>query len=57
MTKKDIEIKVAKRICEIAGISSEYGNAVRDIIGEEAYEKVMKLQKEKETSGRYPWKN
>ena len=46
MTKKQIEIEVAKKIWEIAGISEKHGNAVMDIIGEEAYERVMKLQKE-----------
>lgn len=39
-------IEVAKLIWEIAGKSTEYGNAVMDIIGEDAYENVMKLQKE-----------
>ena len=46
MSKHITEVKVAKKIWEIAGISSEYGNAVMDVIGEEAYEKVMELQKE-----------
>ena len=46
MTKKQIEVEVAKKIWEIAGISAKHGNAVMDIIGEEAYERVMKLQKE-----------
>lgn len=46
MTKKQIEVEVAKKIWEIAGISEKHGNAVMDIIGEEAYERVMKLQKE-----------
>lgn len=43
--KKD----VAKQIWAIAGISPEHGNAVMDIIGEEAYEKVMRLQSEENT--------
>lgn len=43
--KKD----AAKKIWAIAGISPEYGNAVMDIIGEEAYEKVMRLQSEENT--------
>ena len=46
MTKKQIEVEVAKKIWEIASISAKHGNAVMDIIGEEAYERVMKLQKE-----------
>lgn len=46
MTKKQIEVEVAKKIWKIAGISAKHGNAVMDIIGEEAYERVMKLQKE-----------
>lgn len=45
----DIEIDAAKKIWAIAGISPEYGNAVMDIIGEEAYEKVMRLQSEENT--------
>lgn len=46
MTKKQIEVEVAKKIWEIASISAKHGNAVMDIIGEEAHERVMKLQKE-----------
>ena len=46
MTKKQIEVEVAKKIWEIASISKKHGNAVMDIIVEEAYERVMKLQKE-----------
>ena len=46
MSKHITKVEVAKKIWEIAGISSEYGNAVMDVIGKEAYEKVMKLQKE-----------
>ena len=46
MSKHITKVEVAKKIWEIAGISSEYGNAVMDVIGEEAYEKVMELQKE-----------
>ena len=46
MSKYITKVEVAKKIWEIAGISSEYGNAVMDVIGEEAYEKVMELQKE-----------
>lgn len=46
MSKHIIKVEVAKKIWEIAGISSEYRNAVMDLIGEEAYEKVMKMQKE-----------
>lgn len=44
--KKD----VAKQIWAIAGITPEHGNAVMDIIGEEAYEKVMRLQSEEQES-------
>jgi len=44
--KKD----VAKQIWAIAGISPEHGNAVMDIIGEEAYQNIMRLQSEKSES-------
>ena len=46
MEKKwnELEIDVAKKIWTIAGISPEYGNAVMDVIGEEAYQNVMNLQ-------------
>ena len=44
--KQYIKIDVAKRIWKIAGLSPEHGNAVMDILGEEAYQKVMHLQKE-----------
>ncbi len=42
--EKQIEIEVAKEIWTICKKSPEHGNAVMDVIGEEAYEKVMKLQ-------------
>lgn len=44
MANQKIEINVAKEIWAIAGISPEHGNAVMDVIGEEAYKNVMKLQ-------------
>ena len=40
------QIEVAKLIWEIAGKSAKYGNAVMDVIGEDAYKNVMELQKE-----------
>ena len=40
-----IEIDVAKKIWAIADESPEHGNAVMDVIGEDAYRKVMDLQK------------
>lgn len=46
MCKHALEVEVAKKIWEIARISPKHGNAVMDILGEEAYEKVMRLQKE-----------
>ena len=46
MSKHITQVEVAKKIWAIAGISSEYGNAVMDVIGEDAYKKVMELQKE-----------
>lgn len=41
-------MEVANLIWDIAKISPEHGNALIDIIGEDAYAKVMKLQKEDE---------
>ena len=46
MSNFTTQIEVAKLIWEIAGKSEKYGNAVMDIIGEDAYKNVMKLQKE-----------
>ena len=46
MSKHITQVEVAKKIWAIAGISSEYGNAVMDVIGEDAYNRVMRLQKE-----------
>ena len=46
MSKYITQVEVAKMIWTIAGISSEYGNAVMDVIGEDAYNRVMRLQKE-----------
>ena len=40
------QIEVAKLIWKIAGKSEKYRNAVMDVIGEDAYKNVMKLQKE-----------
>jgi hypothetical protein len=46
MTEHEIEVFVSKMIWAIAGISSECGNAVMDILDLENYEKVSKMQKE-----------
>lgn len=46
MSNFTTQIEVAKLIWEIAGKSAEHGNAVMDVIGEDAYQNVMKLQKE-----------
>ena len=46
MTSYSIQVEVAKLIWEIAGKSAKHGNAVMDVIGEDAYENVMELQKE-----------
>ena len=40
------KVEVAKLIWEIAGKSAKHGNAVMDVIGEDAYKNVMELQKE-----------
>lgn len=42
--EKQIEIEVAKEIWNICKKSPEHGNAVMDVIGEEAYVNVMHLQ-------------
>lgn len=42
--EKQIEIEVAKAIWDICKKSPEHGNAVMDVIGDEAYQKVMELQ-------------
>ena len=42
----ETEILVAKEIWKIAGKSSDYGNAVMDLLGEEIYNKIMTLQSE-----------
>lgn len=41
---KPIEIEVAKAIWDICKKSPEHGNAVMDVIGDQAYQKVMELQ-------------
>lgn len=46
MSSHSIKVEVAKLIWEIAGKSAEHGNAVMDILGEDAYLNVMELQKE-----------
>ena len=46
MSSFTTRIEVAKLIWEIAGKSAEHRNAVIDVIGEDAYKNVMKLQKE-----------
>ena len=38
-------VNAAKKIWKVAGESPEMGNAVIDLIGDEAYNKVMELQK------------
>ena len=44
-TMKNLEVKAAKKIWEIAGESPEMGNAVMDLLGDEGYNKVMEMQK------------
>lgn len=46
MSSITTQIEVAKLIWEIAGKSAKHGNAVMDVIGEDAYKNVMQLQKE-----------
>lgn len=45
MSDITMQIEVAKLILEIAGKSAAHGNAVMDVLGEEAYRNVMELQK------------
>lgn len=45
MSKNEIlEIAVAKEIWKICKISPDHGNAVMDLVGEEVYQKISKLQ-------------
>lgn len=46
MSSYAMKVEVAKLIWEIAGKSAEHGNAVMDVIGEDAYRNVMRLQRE-----------
>ena len=46
MSNFTTQIEVSKLIWEIASKSEKYRNAVMDIIGEDAYKNVLKLQKE-----------
>lgn len=46
MSSYSMQVEVAKLIWKIAGKSAEHGNAVMDVIGEDAYLNVMKLQRE-----------
>ena len=46
MSSYAMKVEVAKLIWEIAGKSAAHGNAVMDVIGEDAYRNVMELQKE-----------
>ena len=39
-----MQIAIAKNIWSLCKISPEAGNAVMDLIGDEAYQKIMKLQ-------------
>lgn len=40
-----IEIEAAKKIWELAGTSPEMGNAIMDLVGDEVYDKIMKIIK------------
>ena len=43
-----VKLDVASEIWNICAISPEHGNAVMDIIGEEAYQRVMDLVRQRE---------
>ena len=42
-----VKMDVAKEIFDICALTPEHGNAVMDIIGEEAYQRVMDLVKQR----------
>lgn len=42
----ETETLIAKEIWNIAAKSSEYGNALMDLLGQEIYDKIMFLQRE-----------
>lgn len=46
MSSYSMQVEVAKLIWDIAGKSAKHGNAVMDVLGEDAYKNVMELQKE-----------
>lgn len=46
MSSYAMKVEVAKEIWKIAGKSAAHGNAVMDVLGEDAYLNVMELQKE-----------
>ena len=39
-----INVEVARKIWEIAKLSSDHGNALVDVLGDEIYSRVMKIQ-------------
>ena len=39
-----IKVDTARKIWEIAKLSSDYGNALVDVLGDEVYSRVMKIQ-------------
>lgn len=39
-----INVDTARKIWEIAKLSSDYGNALVDVLGDEVYSRVMKIQ-------------
>jgi hypothetical protein len=43
INQEEITMEVAQKIWNIAKISPDHGNALMDLIGEEAYKKVMRL--------------
>ena len=48
MVNTNVENEVAQLIWDICTISPEHGNAVLDILGDEVYERVMRLANNKE---------
>lgn len=47
----NVKTEVINLIWDICKISPEHGNAVMDIIGDEAYERIMKLANEEVDDG------
>jgi len=45
MENEKIQVEVAQKIWDIAKISPEHGNALIDVLGDEVYNKITRMQK------------